>query len=91
MRGFRRRSRPPLSPGRRAGGLPVGIGSSGLYRIAGCGPEAARLALRKGDIVRCVTTTGGGWGRPEDRLEDQIAEDLRNDFLTAEQAAGYKA
>ena len=29
--------------------------------------------------------------RPEDRLEDQIAEDLRNDFLTAEQAAGYKA
>ena len=53
--------------------------------------KAARLALRKGDIVRCVTATGGGWGRPEDRLEDQIAEDLRNDFLTAEQAATYKA
>ena len=53
--------------------------------------KAARLALRKGDIVRCVTATGGGWGRPEDRLDESIAEDLRNDFLTAEQAAGYKA
>ncbi len=53
--------------------------------------KAARLALRKGDIVRCVTATGGGWGRPEDRLDESIAEDLRNDFLTEEQAAGYKA
>ena len=53
--------------------------------------KAARLALRKGDIVRCVTATGGGWGRPEDRLDESVAEDLRNDFLTAEQAGGYKA
>lgn len=53
--------------------------------------KAARLPLRKGDIVRCVTATGGGWGRPEDRLEESIAEDLRNEFLTPEQAATYKA
>ena len=52
--------------------------------------KAARLALRRGDIVRCVTATGGGWGRPEDRQEESIAEDLGNDFLTAEQAANYR-
>ena len=51
--------------------------------------KAARLALRKGDVVRCVTATGGGWGRPEDRAEESIAEDLKNGFLTAKQAAVY--
>lgn len=51
--------------------------------------KAARLALRKGDVVRCVTATGGGWGWPEDRAEESIAEDLKNGFLTAKQAAVY--
>ena len=51
--------------------------------------KAARLALRKGDVVRCVTATGGGWGQPEDRAEESIAEDLKNGFLTAKQAAVY--
>ena len=53
--------------------------------------KAARLPLRRGDIVRCVTATGGGWGKPEDRSDEAIAEDLRNGFQTAEQAAAYKA
>ena len=53
--------------------------------------KAARLPLRKGDVVRCVTATGGGWGKPEDRSDEMIAEDLRNGFLTAEQAAAFRA
>jgi len=51
--------------------------------------KAARLALRKGDVVRCVTATGGGWGRPEDRQPERIARDLQNGFVTEEQAASY--
>jgi N-methylhydantoinase B len=45
--------------------------------------------LAKGDVVRMVTATGGGWGDPMARPKAAIAEDLRNGFLTEEQAERY--
>ncbi len=41
--------------------------------------------LAKGDVVRMVTATGGGWGDPKKRSKAALAEDLRNGFLTQEQ------
>ncbi|MFC2952420.1 hydantoinase B/oxoprolinase family protein [Marinicaulis aureus] len=51
--------------------------------------KPSRVQMRKGDIVRCVTATGGGWGDPHERSEAEIADDLKNDFITKEQAARF--
>lgn len=47
--------------------------------------KPARLALKKGDVVRMVTACGGGWGAPENREVAAIRSDLKNDFITREQ------
>jgi N-methylhydantoinase B len=44
------------------------------------------LQLRKGDIVRMVTASGGGWGDPRKRDPEAVRADVRNDYITAEQA-----
>ncbi|RVT93496.1 hydantoinase B/oxoprolinase family protein [Sphingomonas crocodyli] len=48
--------------------------------------KPARVRLQKGDVVRMVTATGGGWGDPQLRDRSAIAQDLRDGFVTAEQA-----
>lgn len=48
--------------------------------------KPARIQLNKGDVVRMVTATGGGWGDPSLRDREAIANDLANGFITAEQA-----
>jgi len=55
--------------------------------------KAARFPLKKGDIVRLVTATGGGYGDPHERSRELIARDLRDGYITPEQAArdyGYE-
>lgn len=49
--------------------------------------KPARTRLKKGDVVRMVTATGGGWGDPKLRNRDAIKSDLRNGFITPEQAS----
>ncbi|MCF6212977.1 MAG: hydantoinase B/oxoprolinase family protein [Flavobacteriaceae bacterium] len=44
------------------------------------------IYLEKGDIVRCVTATGGGYGKPEDRPIEQILLDIKNGYITKKQA-----
>lgn len=54
---------------------------------------ASRVPLKKGDIVRIYTGTGGGWGDPGQRPADLIARDLRDGYITDEQASrdyGYE-
>jgi N-methylhydantoinase B len=46
-----------------------------------------RFPLRRGDFVRIVTGGGGGWGDPATRTPDDVARDLRDGLITAEQAA----
>ena len=47
------------------------------------------IYLEKGDIVRCATATGGGYGACKDRLKKQIALDIKNEYITEEQAKKY--
>ncbi|ACJ01056.1 hydantoinase B/oxoprolinase family protein [Rhodospirillum centenum] len=49
--------------------------------------KTARLPLARGDLVRLVTGTGGGWGDPRERDPARIAADLRDGYLTPAQAA----
>ncbi len=48
--------------------------------------KLARYPLRRGDVVRLVTGVGGGYGDPRRRDPDAVREDVRNGFLTADQA-----
>lgn len=52
------------------------------------------LRVARGETIRVKTATGGGYGSPEDRDPAAVARDLRNAFITAEQASevfGVKA
>jgi len=44
------------------------------------------VKLNKGDRVKLVTATGGGYGNPENRPLEKILSDLKNGFITKEQA-----
>jgi N-methylhydantoinase B len=48
--------------------------------------KVARYPLRKDDVIRLVTATGGGWGDPARRARDAIEADLRAGMITREQA-----
>ena len=51
--------------------------------------KVARLKLQKGDLVRLVTATGGGYGDPRKRPRNKVLEDLKNEYVTPEQANKY--
>ena len=44
------------------------------------------IYLEKGDIVRCVTATGGGYGSPTNRPKEQILLDVKNGYITQSEA-----
>jgi N-methylhydantoinase B len=44
------------------------------------------LELNRGDLIRVYTGNGGGYGNPRDRPRELIIEDLRNGYVTAEEA-----
>ncbi len=44
------------------------------------------LPLEPDDVVRIITATGGGYGDPRKRPRDKVREDLRNGYITPEQA-----
>ena len=48
--------------------------------------KISRLALRRGDIVRLVTGTGGGYGNPRERETALVLADLRDGIITAREA-----
>jgi len=47
------------------------------------------LTLNTDDIIRVMTGTGAGWGNPMQRSLELIKEDLKNGFITEEQANRY--
>ena len=55
--------------------------------------KVARCKLRRGDIARLITATGGGYGNPRRRAPERVREDARNGFIsakTAEQVYGVR-
>lgn len=48
--------------------------------------KIASLKLRAGDLVSIRTGGGGGWGDPFDRPPELVEHDIRNGYLTREQA-----
>jgi N-methylhydantoinase B len=48
--------------------------------------KVARLPMRRGDVVRLVTGTGGGYGDSLGRPRSRVVDDLKNGYITPEQA-----
>ncbi|MCR5370588.1 MAG: hydantoinase B/oxoprolinase family protein [Clostridium sp.] len=46
----------------------------------------ARRPMNCGDMVRMYTATGGGYGNPLKRPAGKVAMDVKNEYITAEQA-----
>jgi len=55
-------------------------------RIGGGGMSLTHQ-VPKGGLIRLATGTGGGWGDPFEREPELVAADVRNEFVTVEQAA----
>lgn len=78
------------------GGQPGSLNYAEVMRTDGTRKRfsrASRIPLQKGDLLRLVTANGGGWGSPEERDKRLIEEDLRNGFITPDQASrdyGYQ-
>jgi len=48
--------------------------------------KASRLLLHRGDLVRLVTGSGGGYGDPRERDPALVRADLRDGLITAAEA-----
>lgn len=48
--------------------------------------KAARMSLVRGDLIRLVTGTGGGWGDPREREPERVAADLADGVITEREA-----
>jgi N-methylhydantoinase B len=51
--------------------------------------KVSRMPLRRDDVVRLVTGSGGGYGDPRDREPERVAADLRAGLVTAQETADY--
>lgn len=75
----------PVRKGRR--------GSTNYAKILRKSGEEERYSMctmvrvEKGDCIRLVSATGGGFGNPGDREAEAIARDIKNGYLTRDQAA----
>jgi N-methylhydantoinase B len=49
--------------------------------------KCARYMLKRGDVVSLHTGTGGGYGPPSRRPREKVLQDLRDGYITPEQAA----
>jgi len=49
--------------------------------------KVSRMPVRRNDVVRLVTGSGGGYGDPRDREAELVATDLRDELITPEEAA----
>ena len=49
--------------------------------------KVSRMPLRRDDVVRLVTGSGGGYGDPREREPDRVLADLRDELITPAEAA----
>ena len=48
--------------------------------------KTAQYHLKKGDVARLITGTGGGYGDPLERPVEMVQSDVRDGYVTLEQA-----
>jgi len=48
--------------------------------------KLTRYPLRKGDLARLITGTGGGYGHPHERTVEMVQADVRDGYITVDQA-----
>jgi N-methylhydantoinase B len=46
--------------------------------------KSAQYHMKKGDVARLITGTGGGYGDPMDRPGEKVVQDLKNGYITPE-------
>jgi N-methylhydantoinase B len=51
--------------------------------------KVSRMPLRRGDVVRLVTGSGGGYGDPSEREPGLVAADLRDELVTPAEATEF--
>lgn len=49
--------------------------------------KLTRYSLQKGDLARLISGTGGGYGDPLQRPVESVQADVKNGYVTLEQAA----
>ncbi|GAC1396809.1 MAG: hydantoinase B/oxoprolinase family protein [Chloroflexota bacterium] len=59
------------------------IRGDGSREIVG---KSARYMLQKGDVASLHTGTGGGYGAPSHRPKEKVLEDIKEGYITPEQA-----
>ncbi len=47
------------------------------------------IAVEKGEVIRLYTGTGGGYGDPLKRSKEKVMEDIKNGYITKEQALNF--
>lgn len=47
---------------------------------------ATNVVVNTDDVIRIVTANGGGYGKPADRSDSDVARDLRNGYVTPDRA-----
>jgi N-methylhydantoinase B len=48
--------------------------------------KTAQYHLKKGDVARLITGTGGGYGNPFERSPEEVQSDVKNGYVTVAQA-----
>ena len=83
----RQRGEPSLGRGRRQIGRhrPRGV-NPGTAREVALAPLSDGTVLRRGDMLLIETGGGGGHGHPFDRPAEQVAQDIRDGFVSVEAA-----
>ncbi len=82
-------TRSQIRPWTLAGGMEGTVNRLGIIRADGNVEEhlsASALALHRGDIVWIRTGTGGGYGDPRERPEQEVLQDLRAGYISAAEA-----
>lgn len=54
-----------------------------------CHSSVSGLVLNTDDVIRVMTGTGAGWGDPMERDLNKVRDDLKNEYITKEQADNY--
>ena len=73
-------------------GLNGGSEGTNNYMIINSNNEEKKITripqvqLKKGDTLKIITGSGGGYGDPHKRTKDKIIQDIENDFISNETA-----